>query len=182
MSWKTWRYMDELDYRYKWVSEQGFIRNYMRVAEFNCGNGRFKDYLPSTTTYIANDLYLRDEQKSDKCYKQISDSEFYEYLTQNYHEYDFDILALFGVGGYEITKEPLESSTITNNFVSAVNKLKPKIVVIESVEKFKAILNTVVEKTNYDVRNIKESNSGDWLKNRVLMVLERKIERQTKLK
>ena len=181
MSKDTWKYMDDLDYRYKWISGQSFVKHHMRVAEFNCGNGRLKDYLPDTTVYLANDLYLQDHLQGVTGYKQMTDSDFTSHLITNYYKGDFDILALLGIGGHEVTGEPLESSTVTSNLILAVNYFKPSIVIIESVDKFESVRQRIVDETNYAVRDRLVTSGKGWLENRTLLVLEPKVEVQSKL-
>ena len=103
------------------------------------------------------------------------DDEFINVLTK------VDILVVFGIGGYEISKEPLESKTLVQSIKKIISKFKPEIIIIEIVNRYFPILEDIEKFTSYysyktkHILKIKSLKDYNWLEDRVLMII-RKIE------
>jgi hypothetical protein len=159
----AWEYMEELDYRYEDASNLISPLSGEVVLDFNSGNSRFKDYLKGSFTYKCNDLY---DKRADY---QITDAEFLE------QEPKCDVLCCFGIGGYEITGEKLESSTITSTLKSAINKYSPRIIILDSVTKFIPIKKELLDMLiNYEVLNLSYMKGKEWVMNREMSICIKK--------
>jgi hypothetical protein len=130
----AWEYLDKLDYRYKQAAE--FITNEDFVVDVNSGNSRFRDYAKH---YICNDLnyWEADYQMTDEQFRDVVDR--------------CDVLCCFGVGGYEITKEPLESQTLSDTMVYLTNKFKPRLLILEAIEQFTPVIENILKRVNYKI-------------------------------
>lgn len=128
----AWEYLDELDYRYKQAVE--YIEDNDFVVDVNSGNSRLRNYV---TNYLSNDLY------NENADYQITDQDFIPLIEQ------CDVLCLFGIGGYEITNEPLESSTVTDTVIELAKKHKPRILILECIDDFTEIAHKILKKTGY---------------------------------
>lgn len=159
----AWEYMEDLDYRYVDASALLSPLNGELILDFNSGNSRFKQYLKGKFEYKSNDLY---DKRADY---QITDVEFLQ------QEPTCDVLCCFGIGGFEITKEKLESSTITNTLKEAIKKYDPRVVVLDCVAKFIPIKNEVLNLlTGYDIVNVKNIKGANWVLERELSVCIKK--------
>ena len=161
----AWEYLENMDYRYKEVSE--FINENDFVADFNSGNSRFKEYI-KCKTYLCNDLY------DDRATHQVSDEKFYE-LLKDLHNNNakIDVISCFGIGGYEMSKEELESKTITSSLIKSINLFKPRIVIIEGVTKFYPIIKKIIGEINYQIIcKVNNSDGNNWKKDRTIVVLK----------
>ena len=149
----AWEYLENLDYRYKDVAQ--FVTDDDAVFELNSGNSRLREYVKN---HICNDLY---DPRADY---QLTDKEFSKKVDK------CDVLVCLGIGGHEITGERLESPTITDTLIEIANRLKPRLVILECVEKFASIADRIIKDTDYDIVNTIKTNKGDWLHNRVMYI------------
>jgi hypothetical protein len=159
----AWEYMEELDYRYKAVSQ--YIRDEDFVVELNSGNSRLRDYVKN---HVCNDLY---DKRADY---QLTDEEFKTKIEK------CDVLVCLGMGGYEITKEELESKTITKTIIELTNKFKPKLLILECVEQFVSIPYEIIEETGYKPIEVKATKGDDWLHDRKMYICKTPYTEDTK--
>ena len=160
----AWEYMEELDYRYELASKALGNTKRLHVVELCCGNGRFKDYLQGFKSYRGNDL----RQVDNKYYSSKPDELFVEEVKK------CDVLAVFGHGGFEIDKNPLESSTLTQSFLTLVSRFGPKYLVLESIEKYSPIIDGIISALlpYYTIISVHNTDGNDWLSKRQLRVLK----------
>ena len=149
----AWEYLEHKDYRYDIVA--WWVEDFDYVVEYNSGNSRLREYVAN---HICNDFY---DNRADF---QITDEEFYKKIKK------CDVLVCLGIGGHEITKEPLESATITGTLIKTANEFKPRLMILECIEKFKSIPENIIKKTGYDILDVKEANGVTWLDNRVMYI------------
>lgn len=152
-----WKYLDELGYRYKIVSELVDFKD-KHVVDLCSGNtGLYELVRPVVKSYRAC-----DKRKQHDIVEQVDDAAFAEIITQ------CDILCLFGYGGYEFTQNALESSTVLNSVQKLITKFNP-VVILESVTKFESALQKLAA-SYYNVRKI-HTRDAHWLKDRVIYIL-----------
>ena len=169
MNKMAWEYLDQLDERYKQVSDligpcKGDV-----VLELNSGNSRLPQYLTGEFTYISNDLY-----NPAAAYK-YTDEQMIKTIDA------CDIFMCFGIGGYEISLHPLESATITNSIKTGIKKYQPRLIVIEAISEYKDILVTIMEACGgYEVQKIVENHfkgvTPEYCGHRYTVILRRKDE------
>lgn len=153
----AWEYLDKLDYRYKQASK--FITDEDFVVDVNSGNSRMRDYVKN---YISNDLNYSeaDYQMTDEQFREVIDA--------------CDVLCCFGVGGYEITKEELESKTVSDTLVYLTEKFKPRLLILEAIEQFTPIIKNILERVNYKIDKLIETEN-DKSVSHMEFVLKRKL-------
>jgi hypothetical protein len=161
----AWEYLENLDYRYELVSNHIGELNGEIVLDFNSGNSRFKNYLKGNFTYLSNDIW---DNRADF---RITDSEFLD------QQPSADIICGFGLGGYEISKEKLESATLTQTLIKAVEKYNPKIIVLEYIKDFRPIKDVIVNSlnNNYDLKQFFKKLGNDRVMIREITICNRKI-------
>jgi hypothetical protein len=142
----AWEYLEQLDYRYEFVSDKIGSLDGEIILDFNSGNSRLKNYLKGHFTYLSNDIW---DNRAD--YK-ITDEQFL------HQQQSADIICGFGLGGFEISKEKLESSTLTQTLINATIKYEPKIIVLEYIIDFRPIKNMIVTPI------IKDYTTEQWSK------------------
>jgi len=153
---KTWKYMDELDYRYEEAAK--FIRPEERVVDLNAGNSRLRKYC---LDYVSNDLYNKAADY------QMTDEEFVKGVKK------MDVLCCFGLGGNEIDHHILESSTITQSIIDAAKRYTPRKIILDCVKKYSSIAERIIKDTGYYLYYSLDTDSKDWKKDRRLYVLRR---------
>jgi len=157
-----WEYMDSLGYRYEIVAKAIDFTG-KAVVELNSGNtGLYELVKDKVKSYRACDV-----RQTHPIVEVIDDEAFTKTVTE------CDILCLFGHGGYEITKAPVESQTVTNSYNELITRCKPQYAVLESVSKFLPITQRIIEKHSYTWKRI-DTKDLDWLKDRIIFIGERK--------
>ena len=154
----AWEYLDNLNYRYE---------NAARLVDFTgkdvvdlcSGNTGLYDLVKDK----VNSYRACDVRKLHPIVEQVSDDSFARSIEK------CDILCVFGYGGFEITKEPLESPTLLSSMKYLADKYNP-VVILESVTKFKPAIMDFVD--NYNVEEVRTVGS-DWLTDRVMYILRR---------
>jgi hypothetical protein len=151
----TWEYMDALGYRYETVAKEPL--DGLSVVDLCSGNTGLYDLVKERVkSYRACDL-----RTLHKVVEQLPDDEFVDTLTE------CDVLCVFGHGGWDITREPLESSTLTNSIHKVIKKFSPKIVVLECVSKFEPIIEPI---SYHYTRERIYTPGSNWLTDRVLYI------------
>ena len=153
-----WEYLDNLNYRYE---------NAARLVDFTgkdvvdlcSGNTGLYDLVKDKVkSYRACDV-----RKLHPIVEEVTDDEFSKTIDR------CDILCVFGYGGYEITKEKLESPTLLSSTIYLAEKFSP-IIILESVSRFEPALKDFVQKYKYEeIRTV----GSDWLTDRVMYILGR---------
>jgi hypothetical protein len=160
----AWEYLENFDYRYDIVSR--YINDDDFVVEFNSGNSRLRDYVKN---HVCNDLYYKEADY------QIPDHEFKDKIEK------CDVLVCLGVGGYEISGEELESKTITQSIIETTNKFKPRLLIVENVERFKSIIDRILKETNYEVERVHTTEPHEnWVFNRSIFICKTQSIENTK--
>ena len=153
-----WEYLDNLNYRYQIAAESVDFTG-KHVIDMCSGNtGLYHLVQQQVASYRACDV-----RKLHPIVEEMTDAEFVPTVTQ------CDILCVFGYGGFEITPEPLESSTLLQSAKTLMAKFDP-VVILECVTKFEPALRPLMD--GYEVSSFWTSGS-DWLSDRVLFVLRR---------
>lgn len=129
----AWEYLDELDYRFARAGR--YIHHDDAVVDVNAGNSHLRNYVEN---YTSNDLY------DDRADYRIADDVFVPMIKT------CDVLCLFGIGGYEITKEPLESSTVTDSVITLAIKHHPRLLILECVNDFVEIAERIMRESGYE--------------------------------
>lgn len=124
-----------MDKRYEIASKHVGDNDF--VVDLNSGNSRFRNYCKN---YISNDLYYEESDYH------LPDDEFKDVPEKA------DVISCFGVGGYEISGNKVESMTISDSIVEMVARLQPHTMIVESIEKYLPILETLLERTGYELR------------------------------
>lgn len=153
-----WEYLDNLNYRYE-VAADAVDFTGKHVIDLCSGNtGLYHLVQQKVASYRACDV-----RKLHPIVEEMTDDLFVPTVTQ------CDILCVFGYGGFEITKEKLESATLTQSIRDLAKKFDP-IIILECVTKFEPALRPIME--GYVVDSFWTPGS-DWLSDRVLFVLRR---------
>ena len=153
-----WEYLDKLNYRYELASGLVDFKD-KHVVDLCSGNtGLYNFVHPIVASYRACDI-----RPLSAVAEPISDDKFVRTVEH------CDILCLFGYGGYEITKEPLESSTVLDSMKYLIDKFDP-VIVLECVSKFVPALQEIIQP--YQRQEIRTAGD-DWLTDRVMFILRR---------
>lgn len=152
-----WEYLDTLDYRYRLVDDLIDFTG-KDVIDLCSGNtGLYNLVKDKVKSYRACDV-----RKLHPIVEEVSDDNFIKTVDK------CDILCVFGHGGYEITKESLESPTLTDSINQIIHRFNP-ILVLECVSRFEPIIQEITK--NHKVR-ITRTVGADWLTDRVLYIGE----------
>lgn len=171
----AWEYLltRELDARVLPVA--GYLANKINgncIVELDCGHAPILKYLPKTyKSYYGNDILgERLPEYLGARFYQMKDDEFVK------GDFDVDILLVFGLGGYEISKEALESSTLTQSIFDLVDREHPGVVVIESIQKYSPVQDSIevyLKDKGYSiVHKIKVETRDNWLHKRLITIYE----------
>jgi hypothetical protein len=111
------------------------------IVDLDCGHAPLLKYLPKTfKRYYGNDtLKERLPTYPGALFLPITDEEF---VNGDFES--VDVLVVMGMGGYELTKEKLESSTLTASILSMTLKYKPEIVIIECIKEFEPVIDKYI--------------------------------------
>ncbi|MBF0531743.1 MAG: methyltransferase domain-containing protein [Candidatus Omnitrophica bacterium] len=174
----VWAYLfdEKMDYRV-WLAA-GYLRDKVKekiIVDLDCGHAPLLKYIPDTyRQYIGNDIRNLFPALTERSIFYLKkDDDFIQALTK------VDILVVLGYGGYEITKESLESKTLLGSIKTIISKFEPEIVVFETVRKFLPILKDVEEfaiSQGYQTKclfSVKMDDDENWLKHRELLILEK---------
>jgi hypothetical protein len=143
----AWEYLEQpvMDERYKIASE--FIGENDKVVDVDSGNSRLRNYVKH---YYSNDLNYKEADV------QCTDEEFVEMVKE------CDVLCCFGIGGHEITHEPLESPTLTHSLVRLAMNHHPHTMILECIDQFVPIVESILKQTGYKVeKHIKKTYDAD---------------------
>lgn len=153
-----WEYLDNLDYRYRLADE--FVDFTGKdVIDLCSGNtGMYEVVKDKVKSYRACDV-----RKLHPIVEQMTDGDFIKTVDK------CDILCVFGHGGYEITKESLESPTLTDSIHQMIHRFNP-ILILECVTKFEPIIQEI---TKHHQVKITRTAGSDWLTDRVLYIGEK---------
>lgn len=153
-----WEYLDNMNYRYEIAAESLDFKG-KHVVDLCAGNAGLYNLVGNqVASYRACDV-----RKLHPVVEEMTDEAFVPTVTQ------CDILCVFGYGGFEITNEPLESSTLLQSAKTLMAKFDP-IVILECVTKFQPALYPLMK--GYHVESIWTPGS-DWLSDRALFILRR---------
>lgn len=172
----AWEYLltDEHDARAMLIA--GYLANKIvgkTIVDLDCGHAPLLKYLPQTyKRYYGNDVLAERLPKyPGALFLPIPDAEF----VQNDFE-SVDVLVVMGMGGYELTKEKLESSTLTASIIHMAQKYKPDILIIECIKEFESIIEKYVYPhigSSYTLKhNITISVSDERIGNRIIKIYE----------
>lgn len=133
----AWEYLEEDKFteRYRKASNFLGVLNGEGIADFNSGNSLFKNYLQGKFDYYSNDI--RDQRARYL----LSDEDFLDHLYEN--KVPIDIVCCFGMGGFEFSNHPLESSTITDTLIASLDYLRPQYVILECITKYDSLITTI---------------------------------------
>lgn len=156
----AWEYLEQpvMDERYKIAAE--FIGDDDMVVDVDSGNSRLRNYVKH---YYSNDLYY--DQADVKC----TDEEFVPMVKE------CDVLTCFGIGGHEITKEPLESATLTQSLITLAKTHRPHTMILECIDQFVPVVERIVAETGYEVEeHVKKTYKAD-VPEQLRYVMERNL-------
>lgn len=158
----AWEYLqqEKMDKRYELASK--LIRDTDYVVDVNSGNSRMRNYVKN---YYSNDLYY--DEADEKC----TDVEFKDKIK------NCDVLCCFGIGGHEITGEPLESETVTQTLIDIINKHRPRLIILESIQRFSKIPRHILNEVKYELKAEMKMNIDvdvppelEYVKNRQIII------------
>jgi hypothetical protein len=153
-----WEYLDNMNYRYTIAANMVDFTG-KHVIDLCAGNaGLYPLVEHKIASYRACDV-----RKLHPVVEEMKDEDFVKTVDK------CDVLCVFGYGGFEMTREPLESPTLLESTKTLMEKFDP-IVILECVTKFESLLHPLMK--GYCVESFWTSGS-DWLSDRVLFVLRR---------
>lgn len=154
-----WEYLDnKMDYRYQLAADSVDFTGKDVVDLCSGDTGLYEIVKDRVKSYRACDV-----RKLHPIVEQMIDGEFIKTVDK------CDILCVFGHGGYEITKESLESPTLTDSIHQMIHRFNP-ILILECVTKFEPIIQEITK--NHKVR-VTRTVGSDWLTDRVLYIGEK---------
>lgn len=164
---------EQSDERYRIVAEYFSKTNEamdgMIVLDLNCGEPRFKNFIPYKK-YLANDIVQPEDTKGITFFQ----------TTDDKMDCSCDILCLFGFGGGKHTGQPLESQTEEESIVRLA-KHNPKYIMLEMCQKWQndfKIMSSMIERLPaYEVVLKKElliGDTGHYHDSRILNILKHK--------
>ena len=154
-----WEYMKGLNYRYEIVAKYIDFSG-LHVVELCSGyTGLYNLVKDKVASFRACDV-----RKLHPICEQLPDDKFVKTLTK------CDVLCAFGHGGYEITREELESKTLTESIHFVIERFKPRWIVLESVERFFPIVSNISNRYAYE-ETLFDHHGSDWLHNRRMLIL-----------
>jgi len=157
-----YKYLDSKNYRYKETAKRVNFSG-KHVVDLCSGNTGLYEYVKDkVASYRACDLF-----KLQPIVEQVDDWEFAQSVTV------CDVLVCYGVGGYEISKEQIESKTVTNSIRYLMEKFSPAVVVIESIKTYQSILEGIADNDRY-TKDYYKTDSSNWLDDRVIIFMEKK--------
>ena len=170
----AWEYLqdDKFDERFKPIVKflQGKTKGKI-VVDLNCGTARLCRMLePNWLLYAGNDksaefiLRARAHNVPNTSFHVLSDKHYDECC---------DILVSVGCGGYDISKEPLESDTQKDTIKRLVNTHTPEIVILEMIKAFgKDMIEYVefLESKGYVgyIKEVKVDSTNEYVSNRLV--------------
>ena len=175
-----WQYLMEDKYDYRIRPAADYLKDKVKdkiIVDLNCGHAPLLKYLPDTyKKYLGNDIReLFPTEHNGKCFFYLKkDNEFADTLSA------VDILVVFGVGGYEISKQSVESATATQTIKTIIFKFRPSIIVLEAIKPYTPILKRIeryaiqyrYRRRHYlDLMPHGDANASQ-LANRVIFILE----------
>lgn len=148
------------------------------IIDLNCGKSPILDYLSGFKAYFGNDILIEDSCsfKLNSLIGRLdySDEDFTKELLTNNVPANGIILLVLGHGGYPKHTNKHESSTINDSVNKIIAHLKPKIVVIESVEDFTQVIDENIDLSGYIEKLNKYLDLGsDWVEKRRIRIYER---------
>lgn len=180
----SWEYYDQMPERIEEVVNY-FLRldaNPLSIIDLNCGKVPLFDKLPSFvySEYIANDILgefpqdVLSEYGKPQYFLKWTDekiSGFFEDLVEFRESGGATVpdnaLVLLGHPGYPKHQGEGESTTVNESMNRIIRAVKPKIVVIESVEDFVEVVDKEIDLTGYELELDKPLDLGDsWIMKR----------------
>ncbi|MFA6971375.1 MAG: hypothetical protein WC208_08250 [Gallionella sp.] len=170
----AWEYLPQVDDRFKVIASylKGKTKDKV-IVDLNCLEARLTKYIDQDfAKYLGNDLQDKFPVLSKAEFKIARDDEFVRSLDR------CDILVVAGMGGWEITKEPLESKTATESARFVISTLKPQIIALESVREFEGIISfleafTIAGKYNLVLKKYLDLGD-DWVMKRAVYIYEKR--------
>ncbi len=163
-----WDYVDEIDARFTpavdYLSDkiEGKV-----LIDLNCGEARLLQYLPhSFKRYYGNDLRAVFPSYPKCQFDCIPDTQV--------NPKQLDVLMCWGMGGYELTKEPVESPTISHTILRLGDR-HPSVIILEAVWAFDVLTESLIRRLP-DYAQITESRfdcGNRWTHKRRVVILER---------
>ncbi len=172
----AWEYLPQADERFKVVAEylKGRTKDKV-IVDLNCLEARLTRFIePDFAKYKGNDVQDKFPVLSKGEFVIARDDQFVQNL------YRCDILIAAGIGGYEISRHPLESPTSTASTKFIIRNLQPEIIVLEAIQDFECIIKDIeseAKKFWYKVTLKKYLDLGvSGLLKRVVYIYEHDIE------
>jgi len=140
---QVWPHLKHLDARFDAVANylNGRVGDNDTIIDLNCGDSRILSRLKSGK-YIGTDAVRTEEGQA---YRKQYNGEFLhlkdDELNLSGH---VDVVMLWGHGGYEISKEEVESPTVTDSLKKIIIENQPKYIVLESIQDYATILVDII--------------------------------------
>lgn len=136
--------MDELDYRYinfaKFVLMNKF--RIVKILDLCSGNTRLPFYFGDFQLYDAVDTRKPNIMPPRINFYNCTDQEYVDSVYSNPEYVHPDCVVCFGIGGFELSGEVLESSTVMNNLRYIITNSKPRIIVLECIMDYVSLMDT----------------------------------------
>ena len=143
-----WPHLQYLDQRFFAVINYLQLRIADKtIVDLDCGDARIlKHMLPlgANGKYIGNDV-LESPYWGGVADRYLKHTEFYLKKDSEMEFEKVDILMSWGIGGYELSDESVESSTLTESIKRIADKHDPKFIVLEAIWDFDSILEGLVK-------------------------------------
>lgn len=172
---QVWPHLKHLDARFDAVVEylNSHLKGDDQVVDLNCGDSRILQNL-RPCNYTGTDAV---ETKDGKLFRARPTARFIKAKDDKIMFQKIDVLMCWGIGGYEISKEEVESPTITKTIITLTESHKPRYVVIEAIQDYQSILRWILDSVDEDYRirideKINLSDVREW--KRQIYLLERR--------
>lgn len=180
----AWEYLLDKKFDIRITAALPLIREHLHegatIVDLDCGHAPLRAYLPRSIRYIGNDIDVTrlPSSRGHDIFFNASDAEMRNLLEKR----TVRILCCFGLGGYEISKEPLESITLTQTIIQLAQVKRPSLLVIEAIEDYVSLLEKIRDAMvpQYAVAQVthifmqQPSDISSRLRKRVVYILEKR--------
>ena len=171
---QVWPHLEHLDDRFDAVVQ--YLNEHLQgddqVVDLNCGDSRILQSL-RPCHYTGTDAI---ETRDGRMFRARPTAKFIKSKDDKLTFQRIDTLMCWGIGGYEISKEEVESPTITQTIIKLIEKHRPHYVVVEAIQEYQSILRWILDSIDedYTIRIDEKMNLGEpreW--KRQIYLLER---------
>lgn len=174
---QVWPHLRYLDDRFDAVANylNGRVKDKETIIDLNCGDSRILSRL-KCGRYIGTDAV---NTKDGQTYRKQHNGDFLHMKDDQVSlPGKIGVVMLWGHGGYEISKEKVESPTVTDSLKKIIINNRPKYIVIEAIQDYTPILIDIINWCDfrYEIIVDEKLNLGEpreW--KRQVYLLEKKL-------